>query len=266
VFIADRISWYPDTPTVASSNLVSLAAAGFDVGQLDQVRANNGRPLGRRDRDAFYQMIAAANNRQVKLKGPVRVSLESIISKSNDYIGSRVALLSHCRECTRIEIADPSIQQRYGLDHYYQLMLFPDFDQTIVLTEEKDGQTKQVTIDRYPVTVCCASLPPGLTAQDVRKSLVSIDGTFFRIWKYQSELNQQTNMTGTISPLIIADFPTIEHPPFWLNDLVTWLFWAGGLMVVSLYCYYRLFGGRRASQTESILESLPEKIDLSGME
>lgn len=268
VFIADRLSWFPEQTDVASASSVALSRRGFDVGQLDRVGASNGRPLGRSDREAFYQLLTSTTNQPESDSDAqsVAVPLESIISKSGEHIGARVKIQAHCRQCTRVEIQDPDIQQRYGIDHYFQLVLFPNFDQKIVLTEKQNGQLAQVTVDRYPVTVCCARLPENLTPQDVRKSLVSIDGTFFRIWKFQSELNRRSNVTGTISPLIIADQPLLKQPPFWLNDLVTWVLWLGAAMIIGLYFYYRFFAGRSTAKTESVLANLPEKIDISGLD
>jgi hypothetical protein len=266
VFITDRLSWFPKQTKVASDSEVALARRGIDVGQLDRVRASNGRPLGRSDREAFYQLLTSSDKQSPRDEQPASIALKSIISKSSEHIGARVTVLAHCRECTRVEIQDPDIQQRYGVDHYFQLILFPNFEQKIVLTEKQNGESTKVTVDRYPVTVCCARLPDSLNPEDVRKSLVSIDGTFFRIWKFQSELNRRSNVTGTISPLIIADQPLLKEPPFWLNDLVTWVLWLGAAMIISLYFYYRFFAGRSGPKTESILATLPEKIDISGLD
>lgn len=264
VFIADRLSWFPDRTEVADANMVALASRGFDVGQLDRIRASNGRALGRTDREAFFQLIATTTKRQTRDQRPV--PLESIISQSSEHIGARVRISAHCRECTRIAIPDPDIQQRYGIDHYFQLMLFPNFEQKIVLTEKQNGEPTQVTVDRYPVTLCCSRLPNGLTPSDVRKSLVSIDGTFFRIWKFQSELTRKSKLTGTISPLIIADQPVLQQPSFWLNEIVSWVFWAAATMIIGLYFYFRFFAGQRPRRTESMLNQLPETIDTSGLD
>ena len=267
VFIADRLAWFPKTESIADKRMVALSASGFDVSQLDQIKRRNGKPLGGGDSEAFFQMlaVAAAQPADQENHSPV-VPIKTIIAKSPDNIGARVAMKARCRDCTRVEVTDPDKRQRYGVGHYYQLVLFPDLNQSIVLSENtKDGPVK-IVYDRFPVTVCSTKLPEGVYAEDVEGEAVSVDGTFFRIWKYDSEINQRAKTSGTISPLIIArDFEVIATPQ-WLHHLVSWGLGLVAIFLAFLYAYHRVFGKRQPRPAESILNSLPDQLDVTGLD
>ena len=267
VFIADRLAWFPKTEANADQRMVALAASGFDVSQLDQIKRRNGKPLGGGDSEAFFQMLAtvAAQPADQENRSPV-VPIKNIIAKSPENIGARVIMNARCRDCTRVEVTDPDKRQRYGVDHYYQLVLFPDLDQSIVLSETTDDGPVKAVYDRFPITVCAIKLPPDVYAEDVEGEAITIDGTFFRIWKYDSEINQRAKTSGTISPLIIArDFKVIQTS-FFLRHLLGWGLGLVAVVVAFMYAYHRIFGNRQLRPAESILDSLPDELDVTGLD
>ena len=167
---------------------------------------------------------------------PPAVPIKSVIAKSTENIGARVELTARCRACTRVKVGDPDKRERYGIDHFYQMFVFPDLDQAIVLTENTpDGPAKAV-YKRFPVTICATQLPEGLSPEDVSGSAISIDGTFFRIWKYDAEINQQANTSATISPLIITRDIKVIETASWMNHLVTWVFGGIAALIAFMYC------------------------------
>ena len=263
VFIADRLAWFPQIESIADKQMIALASAGFDVAQLDRVKSCNGKALGTKDADAFYQMLTTVGAADDL---PPAVPIKSVIAKSVENIGARVELTARCRACTRVEVSDPDKRERYGIDHFYQMFVFPDLDQAIVLTENTpDGPAKAV-YKRFPVTICAAQLPAGLSPDDVTGSALAIDGTFFRIWKYDAEINQQANTSATISPLIITrDIEVVETAP-WMNHLVTWVFGSIAAIIAFMYAYHRVFSKKQTRPSESILDTLPEQIDVTGLE
>ena len=267
VFIADRLAWYPDTEVVADKRMVALAENGFDVSQLDQIKRRNGKPLGGGDSEAFYQMLAtvATQTDEQHNNSPI-LPIKTIIAKSADNIGARVTMNARCRDCTRVEVVDPEQRERYGIDHYYQLVLFPELDQSITLTENTDNGPVKAVYERFPITVCAIKLPAGVYFEDVEGEAIAIDGTFFRVWKYDSEINQQAETSGTISPLIISkDFQIIKTPQ-WLTLLFSWGLGAIAVGLAFMYAYHRVFKNRQPRPTESILDNLPDQLDVTGLD
>ena len=267
VFIADRLAWYPDTEAIADKRMVALAASGFDVAQLDQIKRFNGKPLGGGDSEAFYQMLATVADQPVEPdKSSPMQPIKTIIAKSAENIGARVTMKARCRDCTRVEVIDPDKRERYGIKHYYQLVLFPELNQSITLTENTDDGPVKAVYERFPVTVCAINLPKGVYVEDVEGEAISIDGTFFRVWKYDSEINQRAKTSGTISPLIISKEFEIIATPFWLKHLFSWGLAAIAVVFAFMFAYYRVFRRRQTRPAESILDNLPDELDVSGLD
>ena len=267
VFIADSLAWFPKNEGLADKRMIRLAAKGFDVSQLDLIKSCNGKPLGSRDSEAFFQMLSTVNADPTSpgTNSPA-VPIKSIIAKSTQNIGARVTIQARCRDCTKVPVIDPDKRERYGIDHLYQLILFPDLKQSIVLNETtKDGPVKAV-YERFPITVCCTELPAGMSVDDIEGNTLLIDGTFFRVWKYDAEINKKANTSGTISPLIIAGEPEVIATSMWLSQLFSWVFGIVAVGLAFMYAYHRIFGSKQPRPTESILDNLPEKLDLTGIE
>ena len=267
VFIGDRLAWYPSTEAIADKRMVALSASGFDVSQLDQIKRRNGKPLGGGDSEAFYRMLAtvAAEPAEQASLSPV-LPIKTIIAKSGENIGARVAITARCRDCTRVEVTAPDKRERYGINHYYQLVLFPELNQSITLTENTDDGPVKAVYERFPITVCAIKLPKAVYAEDVKGEAISVDGTFFRVWKYDSEINRRAKTSGTISPLIISkDFEIIATPQ-WLNHLLSWGLGAIAIILAFMYAYHRVFRNRQPRPSESILDNLPDLLDVSGLD
>ena len=263
VFIADRLGWFPKTESVADKQMVALASTGFDVAQLDRIKSCNGKALGTKDADAFYHLLTTVGTGH---DIPPAVPIKSVIAKSTENIGARVELTARCRTCTRVKVTDPDKRERYGIDHFYQMFVFPDLDQAIVLTENTPNGPAKTVYKRFPVTICATQLPAGLSPEDVTGNPISIDGTFFRIWQYDAEINQQANNSATISPLIITrDIEVIETAP-WMNHIVTWVFGIIAALIAFMYAYHRVFSKKQNRPAESILDTLPDQIDVTGLE
>ena len=175
-------------------------------------------------------------------------------------------MTARCRDCTKVEVTDPDKRERYGLDHYYQLVLFPELNQSIVLTENTDDGPVKAVYERFPITVCAINLPAGIDTKDVQGEAISVDGTFFRVWKYDSEINQRAKTSGTISPLIISKEFEIIVTPQWMNHLVSWVLLTIAVGFAFAYAYRRVFGNRQLRPSESILDNLPDELDVSGLD
>jgi hypothetical protein len=179
-FAAARLAWYPDD---------LLGQLGMDAGLLDSVQDR--RPITSRDREAFYQMLAAVGraepgqllsqaeenlsdapsaSQRVDQQGRERYSVVPLFNQPATQRGRLVALTGTARRVEKIFLgpADADITARFGIDHYYQVALFTD-----------DSQ-------RNPLTFCVLELPEGMPYGNVPHygETVTIAGFFFKSWSY----------------------------------------------------------------------------------
>lgn len=267
VFIADHVAWHPDDPeNRANSSDVALASLGYDVAQLDNLEPVNFKGLTKLDTEPFFGMIAAIKNATGDLalsRQPIRrVSLPTLLRNSKENFGSAIQLTAVCRSCTLTQVPYPDVQNRMGVKQYYQLILFPRLSETVVISEGEN----QVKFDQYPVTVCCTELPEGMTPKDMEKRRVSVDGFFYRLWKFDTELTDNSKISGAISPIIIARSPVpLESNTADLNRyvLIFVLSIIGG--IGALLIYLRVTDKRDKTHAQQMMESLPDKIDVEAL-
>ncbi|MEL7497374.1 MAG: hypothetical protein AAFN77_07160 [Planctomycetota bacterium] len=266
VFVADRLGWFPDATERASDAQVTLGNLNFDVGLFDGIRKNHGKGLLKSDNEAFFQLLAAVKgatgDAAINRQPGSRSTLTDLLRDSSKKLGSVVQLTAVCRTCTRMEIPYEDIRNRIGVTEYYQLVLFPKLSQKVIMSE--DG--KDVELDRYAVTVCCTELPEGMTPEQMERQQVSIDGIFFRIWKFETEATDRAGISGTMSPLIIANQPQVlKSNTADLNRYVLIFVLSVIAAIGLLLLYLRITDRRDKTHAETLLESLPEKIDVSGL-
>ena len=275
VFITDRVAWFPSQKSEnVSAAHVRLARLGVDIGLMDLVKQNNALPLGNRDAEAFFQFLAAVSrvndNDNGQTSGsddsdPAKLGFNEIMNNANAHIGQAVRVTGTVRSCSVISVPHADVENRLGLSQYYQLMLFPDLDGAKVIVKNKDGT--KLDYRRFPITICCAELPEGLKPTDVEKKQFSVDGYFFRFWKYQSEKTDQASVAGQVSPLIIAKSPQLIEPDTRGLNLVLLIFVFSILAgIVALVGGFKIVDRKRQTPVERILDTLPEKIDLSNLE
>ncbi len=271
VFIADRIQWYPQEKTdKISANQVELSQLGFDLALIDSIRQNNARPLIGQDAEAFFQMLAALNRFTGTpadlFKEPTEaLSFSDIFSGSPEHFGDAVHLQGVIRSCSNVSIPHQDIQDRLEISQYYQLMIFPDLGGAKIIIRGKDGS--ELDYQRFPITVCCTELPKGMTAQDVERKQCTVDGYFFRFWKYQSARTDSAESSGQLSPLVIAKQPVLVGTTSNVLDRGLLFFVLGIVaLIIFLITYFRFVDRNQKPTVENILENLPEKIDISGID
>lgn len=265
VFICDRLAWFPDRTVEgkASPSHVQLAQQGVDIGLLDTVRESNTRSLGTRDSEALFQMLAGVKKFNAPFAGP-RINFTDLQKNSTNQVGNAIRIRGLVRSCNRIAVTDQDIQQRVGLTHYYQLIVFPDLQGGKIVLEDNTGESQE--FKRYPITVCCPDLPDGLQAADLERRPLVVDGFFFRFWKFQSETTDLAGKSGLASPLIIAKFLTPVKSQADRLNLVLLIFTIAVITgIAALLWVYRRSDRKREIEGNSLLESLPEKIDLEGI-
>ncbi len=267
VFIVERIGWYPDQVIQSRSNKshVTLAQAGVDIGLLDFVRENNAREFGSADSEAFYQMIGSVNRLGPDTELGDRLGFVDILRDGNSNFGNAVRIKGVVRTCSEISITDPEVASRIGVSKYYQLIMFPSLDGGKIVVKNKSG--KEIEYKRFPITVCCLELPTGFSMESIERQSVLIDGFFFRFWKYQSDKTDAAGASGQVSPLIIVNTPVhVDSEADWL-DLVLLCFVTVLIIGFAILAWwYRFIDRRRKSPGQKIIESLPDQLDVTGIE
>ncbi|MFW6124517.1 MAG: hypothetical protein ACOC46_00095 [Pirellulales bacterium] len=236
MFAARRIAWHPPTP---------LGNLGFDVGLLDEVR--NARPLSGGDRQAFYAMLASVGRAEpghlmrlarARLKtasaeavrtddqGDRHWSVVPLFNDPEKQHGKLFFLEGTVRRAERIEVHDPDIRARFGIDHYYQLALFPPD------SRDRGGH-------RNPVWFCVRDVPEEmpLGAEADYTERVRVAGFFLKTWAYRRGMLPEEEGGGPpmqLAPLLIGREPIYLPPPapVGMHPMVGLI--AGGLFMAAL--------------------------------
>lgn len=208
VLAADRPAWFPD-------NL--LGRLGMDCALLDDVpvgrtagaEAGTDSPNGLerffltgRDREAFYQMLAAAGRakpgelyetarRDLQQSGESSFPVVKLFNEPATQVGRLVLLYGTARRIEKIEVRDADIQRRFGITHYYSIYLFT-----------QDSQNN-------PLVCCVRELPPGISLGEGPRYAVdlAVAAFFYKTWGYRperasSETGRQT--AWQLAPLLIG--------------------------------------------------------------
>lgn len=251
IVIAPRLAWYPPSP---------LGDLGMDFGLFDSVRQK--RPLLAEERVAFYDMLAClgqADSAQLASSATERLTptaggavAKRLLQDPASEVGKLILLEGVARRAIRVEVTDPDIRRRFGLDHYYEVDLI--FRDIRVRYEPANAPpagapAKATSDDTGPLVVTCnlRELPPGMPTGDRISELVRVPAFFFKLWAFQSELAEEAGHHHLqFAPLFLARTATwVQQPPV---QSYTWLFsvvLAALLAVVVLVVWSMNRGDRR---------------------
>lgn len=215
VFATPKISWHPREPNGdlgVTVHQVLFADQGMDIGELSHVKDR--AKFDGLEREPFYQMLAAVRRIPVDRQNDVaNLTVSEHLTRPDEglmvapekYRAKFMRLTGLCRRITRIEVDDEDIQQRLGIDHYYELSVFVPIANPIVSQRAGDESTRKQFSNDYPVLVCVAELPPGLSVGEDLHQSVAVTGAFFKLWAYRTPFMSQEDFTRRqISPLFIA--------------------------------------------------------------
>ena len=217
VFAALRVAWHPDHEDQAldvSPERVLLGDLGFDVGLLDEVRQTNYREITSADRESFYQMLTAvgrADPAQLMAGAKDEFSLIDLLRAPRQHHGQLARLSGIARRVTKILVDDRDIQQRFQLDHYYQIDMFLLLGDRVIRMDSTGTDKKGPQYSRiYPVTVCVRRLPAGLTEGSDLRQEVRMPAFFYKLWSYKSEYVSAIDKSfSQRSPLFLAVEPEV---------------------------------------------------------
>ncbi|MBC8354125.1 MAG: hypothetical protein H8E66_19205 [Planctomycetes bacterium] len=225
-FATPHIGWLPSQPNAATgitTDLARLATLGMDISLFDEVRNLNHKPITKADRECFYQLLSTLGNADpTSLRANARptVDLAPLLQEPATQHGRLMIVRGTARRAINILVDDEDIQERFGIDHYYQIDVFiPLGDQVIRLGKQADGESPIFT-NSFPVTVCVLQLPPGLPeGADIREE-VSIPSACFKLWAYRSRfVSGFAQNQLQVSPMFIGVEPRViqfdsSHNPY----------------------------------------------------
>jgi len=214
VLVTDRPGWFPDNllgrlgmdcalfddvvPTRIDKRFVEASSPATDDTEslLDRLR------LTGRDRECFYQLMAAANRtRPGELFRIAKEELarqqrtaSSVVPLFNDPAeqqGKLVLLYGTARRIEEVTVENPDIQKRLGISRYYTIYLFTE-----------DSQN-------YPVVFCVMHLPPGVTPGERPRYAVdlALSGFFYKTWAFRPQRNLSPDApphAWQLAPLLIG--------------------------------------------------------------
>ena len=218
LMVASRLAWLPDQPDAAhgiTDDHVYLARLGMDCGLFDMVRERNRTSIDQHDRECFYQLLAAVNradDEELASQASRDFDLAPILQQPEQHHGDLFTLVGMARRVTRVVVSDDDIQQRLGIDHYYQIDLFVPLGkkQVVRLGHTDTAQESPTFANSYPVTACVRSLPPGLRAGENLRQEIRISAIYFKLWAYHSQFVSSFDQRQLqVGPMVIGRQPIL---------------------------------------------------------
>ena len=180
VLVARRVAWYP--PGI-------LGDLKVDVGLFDHIEDR--RPILKKEREPFYQMLAACARAEDglldRIAGDTAYSVVPLFNEPARQRGRLVALSGTAVSALAVRVDEPDIQQRFGLKQYFEVVMFTD-----------DSQ-------QNPIVFCVPRLPPGMPQGEEIFERVRVAGFFFKAWAYPRAAGDRK--VQQIAPLLIGQTP-----------------------------------------------------------
>ncbi|MFM8252205.1 MAG: hypothetical protein ACKOBW_11465, partial [Planctomycetota bacterium] len=204
-FAAERLAWFPEKagelPGVIS-DWILLARLGMDIGRLDDIRKRDGSPLENADTACFYEMLTAAGQgTAADWAVAPEFDLVPFLQHPQQQHGKLARVSGRVKRVTKIVLSSSEIQDRYGLDHYYEVdLMVPLGNREIRLPRNAQDKEAPVISNSFPVVCCVLDVPPRLRELAENASInedMTIIGFNFRLWSYQSAfLNNAARAPG----------------------------------------------------------------------
>lgn len=239
VFVAHRIAWHPDT---------FLGNLGMDVGLFDQVQQR--KTLLSEDRECFYRLLhlaeqfdparlreavqqtqqqfaAAAAQREKPAAPGLGFIIGELLKDPAQYAGMPFELNGVLKRAIKVRVHDADIQERFGIDHYYELQVLLDLHYVI-----RDGDEEH-HFNNYPITVCVRHLPPGIPEGERLREFVRVPAVLMKVWLYQSEFAAKLGETKSqTAPLFVGRTIGWQPAESATNPIAGWI--AGGLFLLAI--------------------------------
>ncbi len=214
----NRLRWLPSSSSIVGWQL--LRNKGVDISLLSDLGSRNRQPLLAKDGDAFYSMMAAASDlgqSETENPRPSEIAPVTLLQGSSELTGQWIQMNLETVLITRISVTEPQRQTELGSDHYYQIDAVGDLGKVVVQIERPAGDDGAPATfqNRYPVSVVTRHLPTFLENRISQqeggdaviselKTMIQMDGFFFRLWSYETDFMAQNGGGDQFSPLLIA--------------------------------------------------------------
>jgi hypothetical protein len=261
VMATPRVQWTPKSSPKVGWRL--LGSAGFDVALLSAVKQRSRQPLMAEDGDAFYSMLAAAAQlgRQTDTPPAANVQSVDLLRRPETLTGEWLQLPMESVQITRITVTEPRRREQLGQDHYFQIDAVVDLGNVIVKIERPDPASGPPAVfeNRYPVSVVSAEIPEflqdririqegGEAVVSQHRSLLAVDGFFYRLWSYQSEFMDQHGGGDQFGPLFVAARILDREPSSKDPAGVQIIGWLAAIAVIVGILFFWLWGRLVASR------------------
>lgn len=251
--VGRRLAWYPDTLLGNAGFDEGL----FDDLDREELAEDAKRSvmvdmrLSSRNRECFYQMMStvfhmppdslakivadveanAPDEHFEKINYPGHEKLlkegkrprrySSVIPLFNQPAKERghfFFLKGIARRIVPIRVDDSDVNNRFGINHYYEVFLFPD------------------EAPESPMVVLVPELPPGVTPGSDMGYFVELEvpAFFFNTWSYEKGKSQDGKQLRRLSPLLIGGTPAPTISTVYTPDL-TWFLVIGGTVFSALF-------------------------------
>ena len=268
ILVANQLEWYPDGNSQVATTMSEQLLAKHRVDIGEKIGRMNGK-MTKQDSLPFYQLLAAADSIEaVGFPTAEQVKFTDCLQRPRQCFRKPVQVRGLVRQVTEVKVSDPQINAEFGLKRYYQLQMFvPLKNQQIVVqaprsdangsADENDGKIRHE--NRFPVTVCVAKLPAPI--EEVEGKLAAVEGFFFKLWNYESELSRSKSASlNQISPLIVGQQPKLIADSS--QDLNWWIGLAAllGITGIAMLAWFY----RPTEQRSAIRSDLPDSIEMPG--
>ncbi len=268
-FAAERVAWLPDRVDPQrgiTAEHVLLGKLGMDAGLWDQVRKTNARRLLAADHEAFYQLLVAADRARgdrLADQPPQPLDLAAVLNQPQSQQGRLIRFDATARRVQKVLVEDESVQQRFGIRHYYQIdLLLPLGDQEVRLADHREQGETPVFRNTYPVHLCVLELPPGLPALPEVNQDVRVTGFYFKLWAYRTDYVQSFGPDRQqLGPLFIGPPPQVLVRQSTSHPVWGWLGGTAFLAVLGMIVLASWFYRRSDQQAEARIRRKYHNLD-----
>jgi len=261
VFVTNRIEWRPVEPDPrlhVTPGRALLGKEGVDIGVLDRV--TRGGQLTARDREPFYQMLAAVRGPPPPEAPPVDNNIEPMMLRPKELAGDLVTMRGLARRALKVHVEDPDIRERFGITHYYEIYVFVPLRRGLIFKDDEGNERRYTS--QYPVVFYATELPEGFETGGSVRQETRITGHFLKLYDYGTEYASEQNPDALQrSPMIIAYEPhAVPDEALTLDRSDQW--WLGGFFAAAIIgvwvgVWLLTRAGRNKARTDATGEDRP---------
>lgn len=257
-FAADRVAWHPDT---------LLGRTGMDYGLFDNVRHD--RAISDSERECFYHILAAAGRAPLEAMD-VRADdaadstarLVRLTAEPDEHEGELHSFRGVARRAVKIHVSDADTVAHFGIDHYFELVVFVELDGYAIIAGKK--------VDNHPVVFCLRELPAGMPIGENIAEMVRASGFMFKKWRYTTQLTGEKGAGVLVaSPLLIGKTVVWQRPELAQRRFDPMI---GGAIAAALACVgvFAWWYSRRERRIHNAVlaarRTIPDRVSLDELE